>query len=57
MATSEREDLAMDVLTMAYFGGMPDTYWHTDSRILRACRVLGIEVQQAKAFAEEAVGW
>lgn len=35
--------LAKDVLTMAVNGGMPATYWLTDSRVLRACEVLGIE--------------
>lgn len=42
-----------DVLTMAANGGMPDTYWHTDSRIQRACNVLGIGPNEARAWAEE----
>lgn len=32
--------VAADVLAMAQAGGMPDTYWVTDSRIARACAVL-----------------
>lgn len=44
---------ARDVLTMAANGGMPDTYWHTDSRIQRACKVLGIGPNEARAWAYE----
>lgn len=49
----DAEDLAADVLTMAYDGGMPDSYWHTDQRIARACRVLDIEPYNAYAYAED----
>jgi hypothetical protein len=49
---ADKQDLAADVLTMAYVGGMPDSYWHTDPRIKRACEVLGIETgESARAFA------
>lgn len=44
---------ARDVLTMAANGDMPDTYWHTDSRIQRACKVLGIRSDEARTWAEE----
>jgi hypothetical protein len=40
--------LAKDVLTMAGLGSMPDSYWLTDRRILRACRVLGITPEKAR---------
>jgi hypothetical protein len=43
----------MDVLTMAYTGGMPDTYWQTDVRIYRACRVLEIKPEEAQAIARK----
>lgn len=42
-----REQLARDILTMAYDGGMPDTFWSTDRRILRACEVLGVNIGAA----------
>jgi hypothetical protein len=44
--------LAKDVLLMAASGGMPDSYWHTDSRIKRACKVLGWTADQARSWAE-----
>ena len=50
------EELAVDVLTMAYVGGMPDTYWLTDVRIKRACEVLRVPQEQARALAEEVLG-
>lgn len=50
--TNEQE-LAMDILTLAYTGGMPDSYWHTDVRIYRACRVLGIKPEDAQDVARK----
>jgi hypothetical protein len=49
--------LAQDVLAMAYAAEMPDSYWKTDRRILRACEVLGMEpgdaqILVARAFEE-----
>jgi hypothetical protein len=35
-AWREAEQLARDVLSMAEDGGMPDSYFETDSRIVRA---------------------
>lgn len=49
----DAEGLAADVLTMAYDGGMPSTYWLTDSRILRACEVLDLDPINAQAYAED----
>ena len=48
--------LARDVLTMAASGGMPDTYWHSDTRISRACEVLGITPDQAREMADDLNG-
>lgn len=45
--------LAKDVLTTALDGDMPSSYWTTDSRILRACRVLGIDPTFAETATEE----
>lgn len=42
MTTTRKVQLAYDVLSMASSASMPDTFWSTDSRILRACEVLGI---------------
>ena len=39
--------VAADVLALAQVGGMPSTYWATDSRIARACSVLGLTPTQA----------
>lgn len=44
--------LAKNVLSLAAQGGMPDTYWHTDSRIRRACKVLNWTPEQARTWAE-----
>lgn len=52
MAGDTTRQLARDVLTMAANGGMPDTYWHTDSRIKRACNVLGWSIIDAREWAE-----
>lgn len=48
-------ELALDVLTMAVVGGMPDTYWLTDSRVARACDVLEVPIQIGRQIAEELV--
>lgn len=42
-----RRELAADALALAQMGGMPDSFWLTDSRIARACQVLGIGPQEA----------
>lgn len=44
--------LALDVLTLAADGGMPDSFWHTDSRIIRATDELGWTVEAARAWAQ-----
>jgi hypothetical protein len=49
-----KEDLARDVLMMAALGGMPDTYWHSDVRIKRACTVLGYTPDAARQWAQGA---
>jgi hypothetical protein len=41
------EDLARAVLSLAQVGGMPDSYWYTDSRITLACSILGISKEEA----------
>lgn len=51
MGTITVRRLAWDVLLMAHEGGMPDTYWHTDSRIARACRILNYTPDQAREWA------
>lgn len=44
-------DHARDVLVLAAAASVPDTYWHTDSRILRACETLGLTPDDARTFA------
>lgn len=53
--TDTEKQLARDVLTMAVHGGMPDTYFQTDSRIARACEVLGIDQATARIVGEHLV--
>lgn len=55
MTETERriETQARNVLSMAASGGMPDTYWHDDSRILSACEELGCTPTEARQWAEE----
>ena len=48
----QRRQLAQDVLIVAFLGGMPGTYWHTDSRIERACDALGWTPTEAREWAE-----
>lgn len=45
------DQAAKDVLTMAASGGMPDTFWQTDSRISRACAVLQVSPECARRWA------
>lgn len=45
---STAQRLAKDVIELAHLSGMPDTYWLTDQRIARACKVLKITPQQAR---------
>lgn len=44
----DREQLARDVIALAQVGGMPDSYWLSDSRVSRACAVLGITPEEAR---------
>lgn len=46
-------DQARNVLSIAASGGMPDTFWQTDSRILSACKVLSLTPTEAREWAEE----
>jgi hypothetical protein len=48
-----REQLAKDVLVMAANGGMPDSYWFSDTRIKRARAVLGWSAERARTWANE----
>lgn len=56
MAASTLENLAKSVLVLAVVGGMPDTFWQTDSRVRLACYALGWSVKEGKDWAEEAAG-
>lgn len=51
------EQLAKDILTMAKDGGMPDSYWHSDNRIARACYVLNYTPDEACEWAKSHYGW
>ena len=44
---------SQDVLSMALSGDMPSSFWKTDDRIARACRILGIDPDFAEQHAEE----
>lgn len=48
-------EMAEDVLVRAALGGMPDTYWSTDSRIKRACSTLGWTPDKARKWAQNQV--
>lgn len=48
-------DLARAVLQLAVLGGMPDTYWYTDSRIELARRTLGLMPHEARDWAVDSV--
>lgn len=47
--------LAKDVLVMAALGGMPYTFWLTDSRISRARRVLEWSPTEAYEWAHKEI--
>lgn len=59
MATREQwlirrlKETAKDVLLMAATGNMPDSFWYTDKRILRACAALKWEPGSARQWARE----
>jgi hypothetical protein len=55
VSTTNEWVLARAVLTMAAAGGMPDTFWHTDSRIALACQTLGWDPDHARDWAYDAV--
>lgn len=48
-------DLARGVLQLAVLGGMPNTYWSTDSRVELARKTLGLMVEEARDWAEKSV--
>jgi ribonuclease HI len=48
------EQLALDAISMARAGGMPEAYWLTDPRIRRACSVLGITPVEARGLPPDA---
>lgn len=48
------EQLALDAISLARAGGMPDDYWLRDPRIARACLVLGITPQEARDLPADA---
>lgn len=50
---ADRRQLAKDVLAVAASGGMPDTFWWTDSRIARAREALGWTVEKAQEWARK----
>jgi hypothetical protein len=50
-ARSLKLRLADAVCDMAAAGGMPDTFWQTDSRIALACEVLACTPDEAHAAA------
>jgi hypothetical protein len=49
--TDRERLLAESVLSIAASGGMPDTFWQTDSRIALACQVLDWTPDQAREWA------
>lgn len=55
--TPTYEALAKSVLQIAAAGGMPDTFWATDSRIRLACQTLGWETDEAREWAYNEVDW
>ncbi len=52
---SVEKDLARCVLSLASVGGMPDTFWMSDSRIALACSVLDIPVATARLIGGQLV--
>lgn len=57
MSTDLINALAKDILHLAAQAGMPDSYWATDSRIVRACQALGWDHQQAREWADTALDY
>lgn len=51
MTDGAAQQLARDVLSLAVRAGMPQEYWHTDSRVARACEALGISTAEAVQMA------
>lgn len=49
--------LAKCVFVIAANGGMPDTFWQTDSRIKLACETIGWTPEQARLWAEAQEDW
>lgn len=47
------ERLAKAILTLAAAGGMPDTFWSSDSRIQLACEVLGWDYEVGRAWGRD----
>ncbi len=41
------DELARGLLSLAQVGGMPESYWRTDSRIAIACEALAITPEEA----------
>lgn len=56
-ASAREEALARSVLVIAQLGGMPDTYWPTDTRIALACSTLGLSPTAARRWAEAHPDW
>lgn len=46
-----KKALARSVLVMAANGGMPDSFWNTDTRIALACDTLGWSIYEARKWA------
>lgn len=57
------DDLAKCVIMIAALGGMPGTFFQTDSRVALACSTLGWTTYEAQEWAEreieanDPVGW
>lgn len=45
-------DLAKAIICLAADGGLPDTFWSTDTRIQAACNILDLSPEQARQWAE-----
>lgn len=54
MNDNKHKRLAKDILSMAASGGMPDSFWSTDQRIQRACKILGWHPYVAREWAQAA---
>lgn len=51
--SGELHQAALDVVSLARAGGMPETYWTSDARIARACDALGITPEAARALPDD----